>query len=377
MEPLEDAGVCFPQLNASCRKTARPRSEAVLVCSLQSSVALLTVVLNLLVIISISHFRQRHTSLHGTNLSHHSSITEAALALFCPDSAVVSCWLFPVLVFMLVSCASRQLHTSTNLLVLSLAVVDLLVGLLQMPIEIILYRGCWLLSDFICALNFSLSYLLVSVSVGNLVLISVDRYVAVCEPMFYSTKVTVGRVQLCVCLCWFCSAVHSGWILRDFVKRQQHNRLEFCYGECVVAITYAQVAVDFMVTFLGPFVVISCLYVRVFVVAVSQARAVRSHLAALRRSEAVKPKKSELKAARTLGVVVLVFLLCSAPYYFFSVAAEVNSISGTSVSLWLLYFNSCLNPLIYTFFYPWFRKAIKHIFTLQILEPESCEANIL
>uniref|UniRef100_A0A3Q1JKR9 G-protein coupled receptors family 1 profile domain-containing protein n=1 Tax=Anabas testudineus TaxID=64144 RepID=A0A3Q1JKR9_ANATE len=110
----------------------------------------------------------------------------------------------------------RQLHTNTNLLVLSLAVADFLVGLLQMPIEIILNQGCWLLSDFMCTVNAFLSYFLVSVSVGNLVLISVDRYVAICDPMFYYTKVTLNRVQICICLCWVFSAVHSSWILRDF-----------------------------------------------------------------------------------------------------------------------------------------------------------------
>ncbi|XP_026232623.1 trace amine-associated receptor 13c-like [Anabas testudineus] len=327
MEKLEEVDLCFPQLNTSCRKTVRPQFEAVSICSLQFIVAFLTVALNLLVIISISHF--------------------------------------------------RQLHTNTNILVLSLAVTDFLVGLLQMPIEIILDQGCWLLGDFICAANFSLSYLLVSVSVGNLVLISVDRYVAICDPMFYYTKVTLSRVQMCICLCWLFSAVHSSWILRDFVKRQQQNSHDFCYGDCVVAITYAQVAVDFVVTFLGPFLIITLLYIRVFVVAVSQARAMRSQIEAVTLSETEKPKKSEIKAARILGVVVFVFLLCSTPYYFFSIASEVNTIAGTSVSLWLLYCNSCLNPLIYTYFYPWFRKAIQHIFTLEILKPGSCEANIL
>ncbi|GLD68300.1 trace amine-associated receptor 4-like protein [Lates japonicus] len=43
----------------------------------------------------------------------------------------------------------------------------------------------------------------------------------------------------------------------------------------------------------------------------------------------------------------------------------------------LMYFNSCLNPVIYAFFYPWFRKAVKHIVTLQILQPGSCDANVL
>ena len=57
----EEAELCFPQLNTSCRKIGRPQLEAVLVYSALSCVTLLTVVLNLLVIISISHYRQRYT----------------------------------------------------------------------------------------------------------------------------------------------------------------------------------------------------------------------------------------------------------------------------------------------------------------------------
>ncbi|XP_040004992.1 trace amine-associated receptor 13c-like [Xiphias gladius] len=329
MEALEEAELCFPQLNTSCRKTIRPHSETSLIYSLLTCITLLTVVLNLLVIISISHF--------------------------------------------------RQLHTTTNLLLLSLAFADFLMGVLQMPAEILLFRGCWILGDFICAMIYFLGFLIVSVSVGNMVLISVDRYVAICEPMSYTTKVTVKRVQLCICLCWIFSAVHSSWILRDFLK--QPDMYNSCYGECVVVINFVEGAVDLVLSFLCPIALIIVLYLRVFVVAVSQARAMRAHVAAvtLQRSKAVKAKKSEMKAAWTLGAVVVVFMLCFCPYYCFTVAAENNLVEASSaaIEIWLLYFNSCLNPVIYVFFYPWFRKSIKLIVTLQILQPGSCEANLM
>ncbi|XP_022595863.1 trace amine-associated receptor 13c-like [Seriola dumerili] len=329
MEALEEDELCLPQLNNSCWKMMHSHLEATLICSLLSFITLLTVVLNLLVIISISHF--------------------------------------------------RQLHTTTNLLLLSLAVADFLVGFLEMPAAILIFRGCWILGDFMCGVIYLLGYIVVSVSVGNMVLISIDRYMAICDPMFYSTKVTLRRVQLCVCLCWIFSVVHSSWIMRDFLK--QPNRFKLCLGECVVTSSYVEGIVDLVVTFLGPILVITLLYLRVFVVAVSQARAMRSHITAvtLQRSETVKATRSEIKAARTLGVVVVVFILCCCPFYSFAVAAVNNSVgtSSSAFEIWLLYFNSCLNPVIYVFFYPWFRKAIKYIITLQILQPGSSEANLM
>ncbi|XP_023147441.2 trace amine-associated receptor 13c-like [Amphiprion ocellaris] len=327
METLEEAEFCFPHVNNSCRRSSRLQLEASFIYVLLSCISVLTVALNLLVIISISHF--------------------------------------------------RQLHTPTNLLLLSLAISDLLVGLLQMPVEILVLANCWLLGDVACVAAIFLAFLLISASVGNMVLISVDRYVAVCEPMFYSSRISVRRVQLSVCLCWVLSAVHSGWLLRD--KLTEPSRFHSCRGECLVVVNYADGVVDLVVTFFGPFLVIVVLYMRVFVVAVSQARAVRRHAVALQRSGTTTAKKSELKAARTLGVVLLVFLLCSCPYYCFSVAAEHNVLAAETVvvQVWLIYLNSCLNPVIYAFFYPWFRKSVRHIVTLRILQPDSCEANML
>ncbi|KAG8000943.1 Trace amine-associated receptor 1 [Nibea albiflora] len=230
--------------------------------------------------------------------------------------------------------ALEQLHTATNLILLSLAVSDFLMGFLQMPVEILILRGCWLLGDFMCAVNYFMSALLASVSVGNILLISVDRYVAICDPMFYSTKVTMKRVQLCICLCWIFCAFYHTWFLRDFLK--QPDMYNSCYGECVVVINYVDGVFDFILTFLSPIVVIIVLYMRVFVVAVSQARAMHSHNAAvtLQHSKTVAAKKSEIKAAMTLGVVVVVFLLCLCPFYIHSaslVAENVVLLEGTSV----------------------------------------------
>ncbi|XP_042282304.1 trace amine-associated receptor 13c-like [Thunnus maccoyii] len=329
METLEGAGLCFPHLNSSCKKPTHPHTEAMLIYVLLSSISLVTVALNLLVIFSISHF--------------------------------------------------RQLHTPTNLLLLSLAVSDLLVGLLLMPVEIIYIEACWFLGDIVCTLYYVVDYIITSTSVANMVLLSFDRYIAICDPLHYPTKVTKRRAEICVCLCWICSVFYRILLLNDHLE--QPGRSNSCLGECVVVINYIAGVVDLAFTFIIPITVIIILYTRVFVVAVSQARAIRSHIAAVSAqcSGAVTVRTTVMKAARTLGIVVVVFLICFCPYYYSALAGEDTTVSASyaAFDIWLAHFNSCLNPVIYTFFYPWFRKSIKLIFTLQILKTGSRDAKIL
>ncbi|XP_029012054.2 trace amine-associated receptor 13c-like [Betta splendens] len=327
METLEEPGLCFPQLfNASCRKHTTPRSETLFIYILLSCMSVLTVTLNLLVIISISHF--------------------------------------------------RQLHTPTNTILLSLGVSDLLVGLIVMPFQILLTEPCWFLGDLVCVVFFFFGFITVPASVVNMVLISVDRYMAICDPLHHPTKITQRRVQVCVVLCWVYCAFYSFVILYDNLK--QPGRFNSCYGECVINIIGA---LHIVISFIIPISSIIVLYMRVFVVAVSQARSMRSHVAAvkLQRSLTVTVQRSELKAARTLGIVVAVFLMCYCPYFCVSLSGyNITMASSTNTFMnILLLLNSCFNPVIYAFFYPWFRKAIKVIVTFEILQPRSCQTNIL
>ncbi|XP_074514691.1 trace amine-associated receptor 13c-like [Sebastes fasciatus] len=329
MKTLEDDKLCFPQLlNSSCRKTMRPHSVSMLTYISLSSISLLTVTLNLLVIISISHF--------------------------------------------------KQLQIPTNLLLLSLAVSDFFVGLL-MSFQIVLTDGCWFLGDLMCILYYVLDYIITSASIGTMVLISVDRYIAICDPLHYTSKVTQKTVTMCVCLCWICSAFCHILMLKD--NLEQPGRYNSCSGECVVVINYIVGISDLFLSFIGPVTVIIVLYMRVFVVAVNQARAMRSQIAAvtLRYSGRVTANKSEMKAARTLGVVIVVFLICVCPYFGVALTGQDTFLNASSAAfvICLFYFNSCLNPVIYAFFYPWFRKSIKLIVTLKILQPGSCDTNIL
>ncbi|XP_054915941.1 trace amine-associated receptor 13c-like [Poeciliopsis prolifica] len=319
----DEAELCFPQLlNTSCRKIMLSPSLSLVIHLTLSSISLLTVFSNLLVIISIYHF--------------------------------------------------KRLHSPANILLLSLAVSDCLVGFL-ISFQIVLIDGCWYLGDIMCAIYFILDYIITTASIGTMVLISIDRYVAICYPLRYPSKVTTERAKMCVSLFWMCSILYHCILLRD--NLQHPGRYNSCSGECVVFLDYIEGIFDLLSSFICPVTVIIILYVRVFVVVVSQARAMQSHVAAVSVQGSVKvtAKKSEMKAAITLGVVVVVFLICTCPYFCVSLIAEDTAVSASSVAFLLFYFNSTLNPLIYALFYPWFRKSVKLIFTLQILKPESCD----
>ncbi|XP_029012664.2 trace amine-associated receptor 7a-like [Betta splendens] len=271
---------------------------------------------------------------------------------------------------------SRQLHTPTNLLLLSLAVCDFFVGLIVMPIQTLLTEPCWLLGDLLCVLCNLVASIIVCSSIVNMVLISVERFVAICHPLSYHNRVTEKKVRIFIFLCWIYGVLYSLSILSDNLK--QPGRFTSCYGECVISINGDA---DLVLSFIAPISAIIILYVRVFVVAVSQARSLRSHVAAvkLQRSLTVIVHKSELKAARTLGVVVAVFLMCYCPYYCVSLSGSDLMFGSPPeiIVFFIMCCNSCLNPLIYAFLYPWFRKSVKLIVTLQILKPNSYAGNVI
>ncbi|XP_019727476.1 trace amine-associated receptor 13c-like [Hippocampus comes] len=329
---MERSELCFPQLgNLSCRKSSSAPEQVflyrVLSGVLLPPICAATVLLNLLVIVAISHF--------------------------------------------------RQLHTPTNLLLLSLSVADLLGGLLMIPTQFYSWASCWLLGDTACALFLIILITVTSASVGNMVLISADRYVAICDPLHYRVKVTVRRIRACVCLCWLSSLLYACVICEEQLARP--GKFRSCYGECVLTLDDGAGAADVLVAFALPLATVAALYGRVFAAAALQARALRPRVQRVRLRRSVLPRanRSELKAAKTLGVLVLVFLMCFCPYY---VAAFVQGSSETSplrtFLLHVYFFNSCINPLIYTLFYPWFRRAVRLIVALRILRPGSRWVNL-
>jgi 5-hydroxytryptamine receptor 1 len=76
--------------------------------------------------------------------------------------------------------------------------------------------------------------------------------------------------------------------------------------------------------------------------------------------------KRERKAAKTLVIITGAFVACWLPFFLAALTQAVCQACKppelvASVFLWLGYFNSTLNPLIYTVFSPEFRQAFKRM----------------
>ncbi|XP_011209676.4 5-hydroxytryptamine receptor 2A [Bactrocera dorsalis] len=84
-----------------------------------------------------------------------------------------------------------------------------------------------------------------------------------------------------------------------------------------------------------------------------------------KRKETLEAKR-ERKAAKTLAIITGAFVICWLPFFVMALllplceTCEIND-GLASVFLWLGYFNSTLNPVIYTIFSPEFRQAFKRI----------------
>jgi hypothetical protein len=267
----------------------------------------------------------------------------------------------------------KKLQTVTNCFVCSLAVSDLLVGLLT-PFIILMtiYPDAELFrTSYQCIVPFAAFTALLLASITNLTAVTVDRYIAITHPFAYVDAVTKKRAKFIVGVCWSI-AFSIGFIL-PFVWNKVPLRGQ-CDFKSILPNEY------YLLTTLGVplpnIIVIIMLYILIGRVAHDQARRiVESSVVLDCNGEDVKKVtrayRKERKATFTIAIIVLVFLFCWLPFIIF---LSVDLLSGTSVNNTSMGFarvllallaiaNSGANPIIYAFRLRNFRAAFWKLFT--------------
>ncbi|KAM7346832.1 dopamine D2-like receptor isoform 3-T4 [Cochliomyia hominivorax] len=101
----------------------------------------------------------------------------------------------------------RSLQTVTNYFIVSLAIADLLVAVVVMPFAVYaLVNVTWGLPYFACDFYIAMDVICSTSSIFNLVAISVDRYIAVTQPIKYAKHRNSRRVCLTIVMVWAISA---------------------------------------------------------------------------------------------------------------------------------------------------------------------------
>ncbi|XP_072550742.1 trace amine-associated receptor 13c-like [Salminus brasiliensis] len=302
------------------------------------------------------------------------SISAVYVLLYICAAAVVLLTVCGNLLIIISVCHFKQLHTPTNMLILSLAVSDFLVGALVIPISLIwTVESCWIFNREFCICFILTSYFLTSTSIYNVALIAVDRYLALSNPFLYTKTVSVSTICIVV-LCDWC--VLFTYNLGVHYFNRNFKNLVMCPGDCFLVLDEIWSLVDLLFIFVFPCSVIIILYGLVFVLVRKHATAIRElhvHARTQTSKNTLESMKSERKAAKALGIVVCVFLACIFPYFIYSLLGKATEVKVESFQkvLILVYLNSTINPVIYALFYPWFRKCVKLVLTLQIFKRNS------
>lgn len=313
---------------------------------------------------------------------------------------------------------TRKLHTPANFLIGSLAVTDLLVSILVMPISIVYtVSKTWSLGQIVCDIWLSSDITFCTASILHLCVIALDRYWAITDALEYSKRRTMRRAAVMVGVVWVISISIS---IPPLFWRQAKAHEELT--ECMV--NTDQISYTLYSTFGAfyiPTVLLIILYGRIYVAARSRifktpssgkrfttaqliqtsagsslcslnsASNQEAHLHSgnvggggspvfmnsvkVKLADSVLERKRlcasrERKATKTLGIILGAFIVCWLPFF---VGTLVMAICKEcwfdpvlfDIFTWLGYLNSLINPVIYTAFNDEFKQAFQKLMKLR------------
>ena len=263
-------------------------------------------------------------------------------------------------------------HMANNQVVVSLAVADLLVGLLVMPCAIdALLTGKWRCGNLWGNLNAFGNFAFCISSIMHLALLSVDRYVAISRPLVYSSVVTKPRARIACLLMWIYSTL---WALPPLFGVSSYECFIPYIGKCLPEDwLQTKVALAFTVsvvcgTYGVAVIIMFYVYFKIFVAIFKQSKRISVTIEQIRRNSlAAKRNASTRKGVTTVLIVIGTYVACWSPFcilLFVQMACGKTAGGPTAdiITMFIGFANSACNPIIYCIRYRAFRETVKRIF---------------
>ncbi|XP_051891062.1 adenosine receptor A3-like [Pristis pectinata] len=281
-------------------------------------------------------------------------VLEVLIAVISILGNVLVCWAVRI---------NRGLMGTTFFFILSLAVADVAVGVLCIPLAIVIstelqvgFYSCLFMS---CAL-----LVLTQSSILSLLAIAVDRYLRVKIPTRYRIIVTQKRAWIAIGICWLGSILIGLTPVFGWNNRSSEEWRNFTHRKCrfleVVRMDY-MVYLHFFVGLLTPLVITFGLYAEVFWIIRKQQNKMVTNA-----TDSTRYFKKELKLAKSLTLILCLFATCWLPIqivncisYFYSQHIDLKI--PTFIGILLSHANSAVNPVIYAWKIKKFRVSFHQI----------------
>lgn len=243
-----------------------------------------------------------------------------------------------------------SLKTTTFYFIVSLALADIAVGVLVMPLAIVVSLGVTI-HFYSCLLMTCLLLIFTHASIMSLLAIAVDRYLRVKLTVRYRRVTTQRRIWLALGLCWLVSFLVGltpmfGWNVK--LTSEYHRNLTFlsCQFRSVMRMDY-MVYFSFFTWIFIPLVVMCAIYLDIFYVIRHK---LNHNFSGSKETGAFYGR--EFKTAKSLFLVLFLFALSWLPLsiinciiYFKGEVPEVVLYLGILLS----HANSMMNPIVYAY----------------------------
>nr|XP_020448180.1 adenosine receptor A1-like [Monopterus albus] len=270
---------------------------------------------------------------------------------------------------------NRSLRDTTFCFIVSLALADIAVGALVIPLAITISIG--LQTHFYSCLMVACTVLvLTQSSILALLAIAIDRYLRVKIPMSYRRVVTPWRAGTAVLLCWSVSIIVGltpmlGWNnlqrLRDNGSLITDDLLVTCEFETVISMDY-MVYFNFFGWVLPPLLLMLAIYAEIFYM-------IHKQLNKKVSASHTDPRRyfgKELKLAKSLAFVLFLFAISWLPLHIVNCITlfcpDCNKpVILIYIAIILTHGNSAVNPIVYAFRIKKFRTAFRKIWKQYVL----------